>query len=74
MVSEKEINELVSELKKNDDIIEVWTSEIGASWADVCVVYSRRQLPTGFLEVVSEYGDLYVEGTNGEQTELTIQL
>ena len=74
MVSEKEIDKLVSELKKNDDVIEVWTSEIGTSWADVCVVYSRRQLPTGFLGLVSEYGDLYVEGTNGEQTDLTIQL
>ena len=74
MVSEKEIDKLVSELKKKDDVIEVWTSEIGGSWADVCVVYSRRQLPMGFLELVSGYGDLYVEGTNGEQTELTIQL
>jgi len=74
MVSEEEVNELVFELEKNDDIIEAWVSQIGASWADVCVVYSKRKLPMGFLELVSEHGDLYIEGTNGEQTELTIQL
>jgi len=74
MVSEEEVNELMSELEKNNNIIEAWVSQTGPCWADVCVVYSKRKLPMGFLDIVSEHGDLYIEGTNGEQTELTIQM
>ena len=71
---EKEANEIVSELEKNNEVNDVWVAEVGVGHADVCVEYNERRLPIGFLEFVSDYGDLYVEGTNGRKTELTIQL
>ena len=72
--AEQEAYELVEKLEGNSEIIDVWVGDIPVGGADVCVLYGRRRLPMGFLEVVSDYGDLYIEGTDGKKTELTIQL
>ena len=72
--AEQKAYELVEKFEDNSEIIDVWMGDIRVGGEDVCILYGRRRLPMGFLEVVSDYGDLYIEGTDGKKTELTIQL
>jgi len=71
---EKEANELVSELEQNNNVNNVWLSHTDCHYAEVCVEYNDRTLPIGFLQVVSNYGDLHIEGTVGNKTQLTVLL
>lgn len=58
----QEAQEIVEELRGNDDVLEVWVGDIDVGYAEVYIRYSGFELPAGFLTFIGERADLEVEG------------
>lgn len=74
MNTEQAANELIGELEENTTVSEAWISDSGASWINVCVLFNQRKIPMKTMELISEYGDLRIEGTDGEHIETVVFL
>jgi len=64
--NENKAQELKEKLLADPHVIDVCVSHIDVHVANLCILYDRQELPAGFLEVVSEYGDLRIEGIDDD--------
>lgn len=67
--NQRQAEMLVNELP---DEWEAWVAGVDVHYAEVCIAIPQRELPAGFLETVSQYGDLRIEGVDGETVETTV--
>lgn len=69
-VTEKAARALVEELGDN---YEACVGDVDVHYAEVNIV-APKELPNGFLEVVSHYGDMRVEGIRQETDEVELSV
>lgn len=68
MEHEKQAQALVNELSEN---YEAWVGDVDVHYAEVCIL-APREMPMGLVEVISNYGDMRVEGVRENKAEVSV--
>lgn len=74
MTKMDDAEDLIEKLIENSTVTEAWISDSGGSWINVCVLFNQRKIPMYTLELISEYGDLRIEGTDGEKVQAIVYM
>lgn len=54
------------------DSWEAWVTDVDVGVRAVNIVFPEREIPAGFLDIASEYGDLRIEGVDGSKVEAVV--